>query len=139
MEGCPASFSLKDYVFDEILFFVNRVDRNKRTNINFEPSCIFEKLKSNAKLIMKVTISSEGQDSPFCVVSCKANFLFDGVNSVSDIPQYFYTNSIAILYPYIRAMVSLVTVQSNIGRPVVLPLLNLTPLGEELKKLTKEE
>ncbi|WP_407440579.1 hypothetical protein [Fibrobacter sp.] len=138
MEGCSASFSLKDYCFDEINFLMNMIDRNKSFNVNFDPSCVFKKENSQAELTIKVSVSSDGKDSPFCVVSCKSNFVFDGVAGKNDIPNYFYTNSVAILYPYIRAMVSLVTMQANIGRPVVLPVLNLTPLGEELKQLTKE-
>ena len=53
----------------------------------------------------------------------------------NDIPGFFYPNSIAILFPYIRAFVSTLTLQANVT-PIVLPTLNLTNLQEKLKKNT---
>lgn len=139
MEGKSASFSFNGYNFDEIRFSANMIDRNKPVNINFEPSCIFSKDKSEGNLNLKVAVSSDGKVSPFCMVSCNAAFVFNDVSSIEDIPDYFYTNSIAIVYPYIRAMVSLMSVQANVGQPIVLPVLNLTPLKETLKQNTREE
>ncbi len=139
MEGKSASFSFNTYNFDEIHFSANMIDQSKPVNINFEPSCVFSKEKSAGYLCLKVAVLSEGKVSPFCMVSCNAVFVFNDVNSVEEIPDYFYTNSIAIVYPYVRAMVSLMSVQANVGQPIVLPVLNLTPLKETLKQNTREE
>lgn len=139
MEGKTASFSFSSYNFDEICFSANMIDKSKPININFEPSCVFLKDKSAGYLSLKVAVSSEGKVSPFCMVSCNAAFVFNDVGSIEDIPDYFYTNSIAIVYPYVRAMVSLMSVQANVGQPIVLPVLNLTPLKETLKQNTREE
>lgn len=61
-------------------------------------------------------------------ITCKALFTL----SSSDIPDYFYANSIAIVFPYIRAFVSTISLQANIGRPIVLPTYNLSSLKDQL-------
>lgn len=50
-------------------------------------------------------------------------------------PSYFYRNSIAIVFPYIRAFISTVTLQANIP-PIILPTMNLTSLEIPLKQNT---
>lgn len=53
----------------------------------------------------------------------------------NEIPNYFYANSLAIIFPYIRAFVSTITLQSNM-HPIVLPTVNLMGLSEKLKRNT---
>lgn len=53
----------------------------------------------------------------------------------NEIPDYFYANSLAIIFPYIRAFVSTITLQSNM-HPIVLPTVNLMGLSEKLKRNT---
>ena len=69
-------------------------------------------------------------------VSCVASFSFENVHELSDIPDYFYPNSIAILFPYIRAFVSTMSLQANI-QPILLPTVNLIGLTDDLKNNTK--
>ena len=139
MEGQPASFSFSQYSFDNIRFSVDSIIPGKPFKVGFNPSCVFSKAKSSANLELEVAISSEGAKLPFCEVSCKASFIFNEVYSIDEIPQYFYANSLAIIYPYIRAMISLISVQANIGVPIVLPVLNLSSLSDKLKQETREE
>lgn len=40
--------------------------------------------------------------------------MFESARTLEDIPDYFYANSIAILFPYVRAFVSTVSLQANI-------------------------
>ena len=68
-------------------------------------------------------------------VNCIADYKFEDIHSLEDIPEYFYANSIAILFPYVRAFVSTVTLQANI-RPIVLPTYNVSPLQDMLIKNT---
>ena len=73
-----------------------------------------------------------------CVITvrCKAVFEFKEPLSLKDIPSFFYPNSIAILYPYVRAFVGTLSLQSNI-KPIMLPTLNLSGLEGILKNQTK--
>ncbi|MGO3805987.1 MAG: protein-export chaperone SecB [Sphingobacterium sp.] len=70
-------------------------------------------------------------------VDCEGIFEFINVSQFSEIPDFFYTNCIAILFPYLRSYISTVTVQSNI-KPIILPTLNLTPLAKKLRESSKE-
>ena len=54
----------------------------------------------------------------------------------NQIPDFFYTNSIAIFFPYIRAFLSSLTLQAN-TRLIILDLLNLTHLAEHLRDNTE--
>lgn len=73
---------------------------------------------------------------PFINILCKACFVFKEPVAFEEIPNYFYLNSIAILFPYIRAFVSIITLQANINA-LVLPTMNLASLQETLKENTK--
>lgn len=70
-------------------------------------------------------------------VKCQSIFRFSSLLEYKEIPDYFYQNSIAILFPYVRAFVSSLTLQANVP-PIVLDTLNLSPLSAELKKNTRE-
>lgn len=61
--------------------------------------------------------------------------LLGGGITIADIPEYFYPNSLAIVFPYVRAFVSTITLQANV-QPVVLPTINLMGITEELKEQT---
>ena len=85
---------------------------------------------------VKVECKKTGKEVIF--VSCVALFAFNGRITISEIPEYFYPNSLAIMFPYIRAFVSTISLQANV-RPVVLPTVNLMGLTEELKERTRVE
>lgn len=71
------------------------------------------------------------------VVQIRCRALFD--LSSPEIPDYFYANSIAIVFPYVRAFISTVSLQANIGKPIVLPTYNLTSLKEQLRSNTENK
>lgn len=50
----------------------------------------------------------------------------------------FYKNAPAIIFPYVRAYVSSLTVLSGIDA-VNIPTMNLTSIAEDLKENTKKE
>ncbi len=127
-----AAFSLENYHF-------SRVDinfENKKSNdiqISFDPSGKFNLESSVYEL--KFIFNASTDDSSFVMIECIANFKFESVNNFDDIPSYFYRNSIAIIFPYVRAFISTVTLQANIP-PVVLPTMNLSTLEKPLKENT---
>ncbi len=132
MQGTQASFSLVNYRFDKIVvqsaFFQPQVP----TRIDFAPSGKFDRAANTFILGLTVKVSSGNATEPFCLVDCSGAFKIDG----DVVPEFFYTNSIAILYPYIRAMVSLVCLQANFGSAIVLPTMNLSGLAGLLKERT---
>ncbi|MGO2357353.1 MAG: protein-export chaperone SecB [Mesonia sp.] len=132
-----ASFSIDKYYFDQV-----HIDMNNREGdelfVDFQPSGIFNAKNKQYTLTFKFTAQSseEKGTSPFVVVNCVGVFNFKEVNTLKDIPEFFYRNSIAILFPFMRAYVSMVTNQANI-QPVMLPTLNLSSLETPLRENTK--
>ncbi|UBZ08140.1 protein-export chaperone SecB [Salegentibacter mishustinae] len=131
-----ASFSIEKYYFDQV-----HIDMNHRKGddlfVHFEPSGIFysEDKTYDLSFVFTALSSKEESAKPFVEIKCVGVFNFKEVDSLDDIPEFFYRNSIAILFPYIRAYVSMVTNQANI-QPVMLPTLNLASLEKPLRENT---
>ncbi|MCT3721323.1 protein-export chaperone SecB [Elizabethkingia anophelis] len=129
-----AAFSLDKYYFSKVdINFENK--KNNDLKISFDPSGIYltNDLLYELKFIFNAL--SEGQDDPFVSITCNATFKFENVKSFEDIPSYFYRNSIAIIFPYVRSFISTVTLQANIP-PVILPIMNLSSLEKPLIEKT---
>ena len=77
----------------------------------------------------------EETDTIIVEVSCIAQFSFMDRIKFEEIPDFFYPNSLAILFPYIRAFVSTLSLQAN-SSPMILPTMNLMGLTEELRDNT---
>ncbi|WP_276679625.1 protein-export chaperone SecB [Empedobacter brevis] len=130
------SFNLDNYRFNKV-----NIDFESSSNdlkIDFIPSGIYNQDKSEFELNFKFIAKSKDFITPFVSVDCVAIFKFNNINSFDEIPSYFYRNSIAILFPYIRSFVSTITLQANIP-PLILPTLNLTKLEVPLKQSTVEK
>ena len=132
-----ASFSIESYKFDKVMIDLT----NQKTNdifVDFKPQGVFNVSESTFELTFNFTaLDSQENTIPFVEIRCVGLFKFDNVNSIEEIPSFFYKNSIAILFPFLRAFVSIVTVQANI-KPIMLPTMNLSSLEEPLRENTTE-
>jgi Preprotein translocase subunit SecB len=133
-----AAFSLEKYTFNkvEIDFDSNSLPE---LEINFVPSGMFKRTETESIFELKFIFSakSKGVSKAFVVIECNAIFKFANNILFEEIPSFFYANSIAIIFPYVRAFVSTVTLQANI-LPIVLPTMNLSSLEKPLREQTKE-
>lgn len=129
-----AAFKLDDYYFTRASLDFNITDKAE-LNIEFSPKGVFTPKDSSYELNFDVKVKCKENNTEVINVSCVAKFSFDGYTSISEIPEYFYPNSLAIIFPYIRAFVSTMSLQANV-RPIVLPTVNLMGLTEELKERT---
>lgn len=131
-----ASFSIERYYFEQVHINMDRHEGDKLL-VDFQPSGIFDKeeKKYSLSFVFSAFSSDEEGVKPFVRVKCVGVFNFVDIDSLQDIPEFFYRNSIAILFPYMRAYVSMVTNQANIV-PIMLPTLNLTSLEKPLKENT---
>jgi preprotein translocase subunit SecB len=77
-------------------------------------------------------------ESPFVEVECVGIFKFADATTFDEIPDFFYRNSIAILFPFVRAYVSMITIQANVPG-IMLPTLNLVSLESILKQNTTKK
>lgn len=133
-----AAFSITSYQFDKVNIDLSNHSSNN-LSLDFQPNGIFRSEDSTYELTFLVTVfSKEKEMNPFISIQCKGLFKFDNVSKLEDIPDFFYRNSIAILFPYIRAYVSLVTTQANVPG-IILPTLNLSNLEDTLRQNTTQK
>lgn len=133
-----ASFSIIGYQFNKVnINLANHI--NNDLQLSFDTTGIFANTESKYELTFVVNVFNNNQkDTPFIMVQCVGIFQFEDLASFDDIPDFFYRNSIAILFPYVRAYVSIVTTQANVPG-VILPTLNLSSLEEDLRKNTTQK
>ncbi len=130
-----AAFKLDEYRFTKAsLDFTLPSDAGLM--LSFNPQGVFNQTQARYELTFDVMITCKETGALVVGVSCVASFSFENVHDLSDIPDYFYPNSIAILFPYIRAFVSTMSLQANI-QPILLPTVNLIGLTDDLKNNTK--
>lgn len=130
-----AAFKLDSYHFTKASLDFN-IPNKAELNITFKPKGIFYTKDFRYQLEFDVIVKCKETDTNVITVSCLSSFTFNGPISIDEIPDYFYPNSIAIIFPYIRAFVSTISLQANI-QPVLLPTINLMGLTEELKGKTQ--
>lgn len=128
-----AAFSIVNYQFDKVSI---NLDNHKTSELSIDFACngVYSQIDSIYVLCFKVSVFNP-DTAPFASIQCRGTFRFDNVSEFEEIPDFFYANSIAILFPYVRAYLSLVTTQANVPG-VILPTLNLSNLEDELRRNT---
>jgi preprotein translocase subunit SecB len=129
-----AAFSLEDIIFSRVLIESSKLPLNE-ISIEFIPSGVFkiQEKTFDLKLVFLAFGEENKENNNFIELELLANFEFYDVNKLEEIPEYFYTNAIAIVYPYIRAFLTSIVFQANLKRKILLPIMNLSDLGETLK------
>lgn len=132
-----AAFSIQSYAFDKVIIDLEN-QKSDDLSLAFETKGTYLKDNANFELTFEVRVfNEETANEPFIYVRCIGLFDFKNVSSFEEIPNFFYRNSIAILFPYLRAYISLVTTQAN-TKGIVLPTLNLSSLEDELRSNTTQ-
>lgn len=128
-----ALFSLKKYNFPEVkIDFVNFDGECDRLDLDIETEGVFYSTTRTFNLKFKFRAINSKKEKTCVEVLCLGEYVFKEAISLQEVPIYFYANSIAILFPYVRAFVSTVTLQANYP-PIVLPTMNLSSLSEKLR------
>ena len=130
-------FSLIGYKFNHVSLNLDNIPSNASFDLEFTPKGEYVQSEGlyNLDFIFKAWEKGEEQSNPKILVNCVASFKFKENISLAEIPNFFYPNSIAILFPYVRAFVSTLTLQANI-KPILLPTLNLSSLQDILRENT---
>ncbi len=105
-------------------------------SIKFDPSGEYDSKTGIYKLTLGYTAFQEvtkRKKDTFIECTLIAQFKID--TSDNNIPDYFYRNSIAIIYPYLRSFITTLTIQANL-KPLIMPLLNLSDLEKPLRDNT---
>lgn len=130
-----AAFRLDTYHFVKASLNFDIPD-NATLNIDISPRGCYSQKEARYVLDFIVKIICEENQAEVVNVNCRAVFLFSEHLTIEEIPSFFYPNSLAIVFPYVRAFVSTITLQANV-HPVMLPTLNLMGLTEELRSNTR--
>lgn len=133
-----AGFQLDRFIISKCSF----EDLEKYTDtidIKLEPSGVYN--TSNGEFQITLDFSAESKEidkqpiRPIASVTLKGFYTISDKPEFENIPDFFYQNSIAILFPYLRSFISNMTLQAG-STLLVLPLLNLTNLSTVLKENT---
>ena len=131
-----AAFSLDNYRFEKAnIDFTKKISNNIEMEI--KPSGKFIAEKSVYELKFYFYAFNKDIKNSFVIIECIALFRFENKLNFENIPSYFYRNSIAIIFPYIRAFISTITLQTNTP-PIILPTMNLSSLESLLKENTTQ-
>lgn len=130
-EKIESSLKFCEYVVDEVLFKrnINLPDDVNSWKTDFDIACQIhvneEKTHMNVKL--EVEIFKKTEAPPFTMkVVMEGFFEMIGVDKI----EKYKANAIAIMYPYLRALVSTYTANSNV-LPLILPAINVNAMLEE--------
>lgn len=133
-----SSLRFIDYIVDEISF-KNKYVEGEDFNIDFsiDTDVVF-KDENNFILKLSMNIFKDQEQAPF-----EMNVSVIGIFEVDNIEEnlkkeFAEKNSVAILFPYVRALVSNYTAVANVT-PLILPPINVVKYIEDKKKLKSAE
>lgn len=134
MNNKEVAFRLDNYKFTKATLNFD-IPKDAEFVIDFKPSGKLKEIEGTYDLSFDTIVKCEETDTIIVEVSCIAQFSFMDRIKFEEIPDFFYPNSLAILFPYIRAFVSTLSLQAN-SSPMILPTVNLMGLTEELRDNT---
>lgn len=124
------SFKVPKFSFDE----GNQL--GAKLKLGFLPSGRYLSQTGEFELTLKfITHDAEDKDKIIFELTALAFFKFNSLIKYEEIPNFFYMNAIAIMFPYVRAFVSTLTLQAN-TKLLKLSLMNLADLEKPLKDNT---
>lgn len=133
----PAAFAFKGYTFTNVEMNMGLFSESLPMDLSFSPSGIYDE-KNGIYNLRFTFIATQGEEARTIIkIVCEAAFEFKEPIKLCDIPGYFFPNSLAIVFPYVRAFVSSVTLQANLSAPILIPTLNLSDLQSTLIENTK--
>ena len=134
METSISKFQFKGYRINRSLIELDENSNFENLKIWFAVSGLVKRVEN--LFILNLSVKIKNDESNLKIeVDTIANFLFEKVENIDDISSFFYNNSSAILFPYIRAYISTLTNLSG-NRSITLPTMNLTNLADELRANT---
>lgn len=132
----PAAFKFKSYTFTNVEINMGEFLETTPLELSFSPSGTYDKSTKTFSLRFAFTATQGEENNLIVKIVCAASFEFKEYLDFEAIPEYFYSNSLAIVFPYVRAFVSTVTLQANMVTPILIPTLNLSGLQSTLKSNT---
>ena len=123
---------LERLVFDEITF--KRVNFKSENDLKFNVGFRFEHLE-NGNFVAGVRVIGEKEDEYTFEVRASGYFFLG--EDVEDRDLIIRQNAVAILFPYVRSQISLLTAQPEVD-VIVLPPVNIAQMVEDAMKAKDE-
>ncbi|WP_346877600.1 protein-export chaperone SecB [Clostridium sp. UBA5712] len=126
-----------DYVIDEI-YFKNEYNNEESFELDFEIDSNVEfDDANNFVLKLNTHIFQKQENAPF-----RMNVKIIGIFEIDDVEdnlrlEIAEKNAVAILFPYVRALISNYTAVANVS-PLILPPINVTQYLKDKKKRISE-
>ena len=140
-ETPQAVFNLENYKVKEF-WYSDPKEEKSSVSLEFSPTGIYLQQEGRYILTLEMIVfykdkedTKDRIDTKFLRIITESFFVFQSKPTIEELPPYFYQNAIAIVFPYVRAFATTLTAVGNI-KPLILPLMNLTSLGEILKANT---
>lgn len=128
-----ASFSFEYFKVPHFSYNENN-DNGSNLKIGLEPKGVYNSKTGEFTLHLNFVSHNEDNSNEFIFqMNSVAIFKFESNIDYSEIPSYFYKNAIAIMFPYLRAFISTLTLQAN-TKLLKLGLMNLSGLEIPLKE-----
>lgn len=132
-----SSLSLNKYIVKNMHFSINddfEFNQDKTIELTPEFTRQIKKIDNNNALVNLIfRIENENLDLPFSIeVDIEGLFHMDNWEAPSSVPL-MTTNSISILFPYLRSIVTMLTANANIS-PYILPVMNINALFDQEKE-----
>lgn len=131
-----SKFQFKGFTIVRSLIERNDNEPSQKLSLGFAPKGVINKDDATFQLHLGVKIEDENKSFNI-EIDAIANYAFEKKEGLDTLGQLFYINAPALLFPYIRAYISTLTNLSGF-EPINLPTLNMTRLGDDLKKNTVE-
>lgn len=130
-----SAFQFDGYKINKSIFDFDSIPSIEEIKIGFALSGVIKNDENKFFLNLGIHITNEEKSSNILVESV-ATYTFDDeikVENIDDVNEMVYLNSIALLFPHIRAYITTLTSLSG-NTPLILPTLNITSLKEDLKE-----
>ncbi len=128
-----APFRFLNFVIAESKIKIEPKTKAESIDVKIEPKGVIYEENKNFEIYLYIYVkSNDGLD---VYVKMNGLFEFKEVTKLENLSNYFYINAPAIIFPYLRSYVSALTALSGC-RTILLPPLNLTSLGKDLKQNT---
>lgn len=111
-------------------------NENDELDMEFQPKGKYFEKTGIFELLLTFTALDKLTGNRIIKVKSVAEFIFDKPYKFVELPAYFFTNSIPIMFPYVRAFISTMTLQAN-GNVLMLGLIKFGNIAEPLKENTE--
>jgi preprotein translocase subunit SecB len=129
-------FRFRNFVIAESHIKIRPETQAKSISIKIKPKGIIWVEKKVYDIHLTIDLKSEdGLDVSVLIIGF---FDFKEVLKTGNLNSYFYINAPAIIFPFLRSYIASLTALSGCST-VILPPMNMTPLGKELENNTIEK